>query len=73
MARHLEDKGDNNRVENSHQPTSERERRMRGFKSGGQAQWLLSTFGTILSVFTRAIQLLAAKSYRAIMRGRFAC
>jgi putative transposase len=30
---HLRDKGLNNRAENSHQATRERERRMRGFKS----------------------------------------
>jgi putative transposase len=33
----------NNRAENSHQPTRERERRMRGFKSPGHAQRFLST------------------------------
>ena len=32
---HLSDKRANNRAENSHQPTRERERRMRGFKSAG--------------------------------------
>jgi putative transposase len=31
---HRRDKGLNNRAENSHQPTRERQRRMRGFKSG---------------------------------------
>ena|ERR1700719_4387222 len=33
----------NNRAENSHQPTRERERRMRGFKSPGHARRFLST------------------------------
>src|SRR5207237_6389440 len=32
----------NNRAENSHQPTRERERRMRGFKTPGHDQRLLS-------------------------------
>ena len=41
----------NNRAENSHQPTRERERRMRGFKSPGHAQRFLSSFGTIASFF----------------------
>ena len=35
--RHIQDKRANNRAENSHQPTRERERRMRGFKSAGHA------------------------------------
>jgi putative transposase len=35
----------NNRAENSHQPTRERERRMRGFKSPGHAQRFLSVLG----------------------------
>src|SRR6202162_5263012 len=35
---HHQHKGLNNRAENSHQPTRERERRMRGFKSAGHAQ-----------------------------------
>ena len=34
---HRRDKGLNNRAENSHQSTRERERRMRGFKSAGHA------------------------------------
>lgn len=48
---HHRDKGLNNRAENSHQPTCERERRMRGFKSPGHAQRFLSTFGVIASFF----------------------
>jgi putative transposase len=35
---HRRDKGLNNRAENSHQSTRERERRMRGFKSAAHAQ-----------------------------------
>ena len=41
----------NNRVENSHQPTRQRERRMRGFKSSGQAQQFLSAYGPIAQHF----------------------
>jgi putative transposase len=48
---HQQHKGLNNRAENSHQPTRERERRMRGFKSPGQAQRFLSVFGVIASFF----------------------
>ena len=37
----------NNRAENSHQPTRQRERRMQGFKSPGHAQRFLSDDGSI--------------------------
>ena len=38
----------NNRAENSHQPTRQRERRMQGFKSPGHAQWFLKEYRTAL-------------------------
>src|SRR5438046_2540309 len=69
--RHLQDKRANNRAENSHQPTRERERRMRGFKSAGHAQRFLSTFGVIASFFRPGRHLLAARNYREVMRRRF--
>ena len=68
---HLRGKGKNNRAENSHQPTRERERRMRGFKSVGHAQRFLATFGVIASFFRPGRHLLAAENYREIMRRRF--
>src|SRR6202521_4923564 len=61
----------NNRAENSHQLTRERERRMRGFKSSGHAQRFLSSFGVIASFFRPGRHLLAAMHCRAIMRRRF--
>jgi putative transposase len=61
----------NNRAENSHQPTRERERRMRGFKSPGHAQRFLSTFGVIASFFRPGRHLLAVRNYREILRRRF--
>jgi putative transposase len=61
----------NNRAENSHQPTRERERRMRGFKSPGHAQRFLSAFGVIMSFFRPGRHLLAAVNYREIMHRRF--
>jgi putative transposase len=61
----------NNRAENSHQRTREREHRMRGFKSPGHAQRSLSSFGTITSFFCPARHLLEAHTYRKIMRCRF--
>ena len=69
---HVQDKGSNNRAENSHQPTRERERRMRGFKSAGHAQRFLATFGVVSSFFRPGRHLLRAVNYREIMRRRFA-
>jgi putative transposase len=48
---HRRHKGLNNRAENSHQPTRERERRMRRFKSPGHAQRFLAAYGPIASHF----------------------
>ena len=42
---------ENNRAEVSHQPTRQRERQMRGFKSAGQAQRFLSVHGVIRNLF----------------------
>ncbi|MFB7850863.1 IS6 family transposase [Streptomyces sp. NPDC056053] len=44
---HRAHKGLNNRAENSHQPTRQRERAMKGFRSAGAAQRFLSAFGGI--------------------------
>ena len=44
---HRQHKGLNNRAENSHQPTRQRERAMRRFKSAEQAQRFLGPFGTV--------------------------
>src|ERR1700674_3042938 len=68
---HIRDKRSNNRAENSHQPTRERERRMRGFKSTGHAQRFLATFGVIASFFRPGRRLLTARNYRQVMHRRF--
>ena len=68
---HCRERWLNNRAENSHEPTRERERRMRGFKSPGHAQRFLSVFGVIASFFRPGRHLLAAVIYREIMRRRF--
>ncbi|MBV8883405.1 MAG: IS6 family transposase, partial [Chroococcidiopsidaceae cyanobacterium CP_BM_RX_35] len=68
---HRAHKGLNNRVENSHQPTRVRERRMRRFKSPGQAQRFLSTFGPIRDHFHPKQHELSAKRYREQLRQRF--
>ena len=41
----------NNRCENSHRPTRQREYRMQGFKSAGHAQRFLSAYGPIAQHF----------------------
>jgi len=69
---HRRDKGLNNRAENSHQPTRECERRMRGFKSAGHAQRFLSTFGMITDLFNVGRHLLSAVNYRVLLGRRFA-
>ena len=68
---HLSDKRANNRAENSHQPTRERERRKRGFKSAGHAQRFLATSGVVSSFFRPGRHMLRAVNYREIMRRRF--
>ena len=54
----------NNRAENSHQPTRQRERRMGRFKSPGHAQRLLSAYGPIASHFRPRRHRLPAPEYR---------
>jgi putative transposase len=61
----------NNRAENSHQPTRQRERRMQRFKSPGQAQRFLSAYGPIAQHFRPRRHRLSAPAYRQEMRKRF--
>jgi putative transposase len=68
---HRQHKGLNNLGENSHQPTRTRERRMRRFKSPGQAQRFLSAFGPIRGHFHPKQHQLTAHHYREQMRQRF--
>jgi putative transposase len=60
----------NNRAENSHQPTRQRERRMQGFKSAGHAQRFLAAYGPIAQHFRPRRHLLPASVYRQEMRQR---
>jgi putative transposase len=53
-----------NRTANSHQPTRERERRMRRFKSPGHAQRFLAAYGHIASLFRPRRHRLIATAYR---------
>ena len=68
---HRQHKGLNNRAENSHQPTRERERRMRRFKSAEQAQRFLAPFGLIGGHFRVGRHRLRAERYRQEMAHRF--
>ena len=54
----------NNRAEISHEPTRQRERTMRGFKSMGQAQRFLAVHGTMRNLFAIPQHLMRAKHYR---------
>jgi putative transposase len=61
----------NNRAENSHQPTRQRERCMQGFKSPGHAQRFLSAHGPIASHFRPRRHRLPARAYHQEMTRRF--
>jgi putative transposase len=61
----------NNRAENSHQPTRQRERTMRRFKSAGHAQRFLAAHGRIREHFCPRRHRLGAKRYRAVLQERF--
>jgi putative transposase len=61
----------NNRAENSHQPTRQRERTMRRFKSAGHAQRFLSAHGPILSHFRPRRYGFRARDYRQEMARRW--
>ncbi|MBL3670613.1 IS6 family transposase [Streptomyces sp. M2CJ-2] len=65
-------KGLNNRAENSHQPTRQRERAMKGFRSVGGAQRFLAAFSGISPHFRPFRHLMTAAHYRAEMAVRFA-
>lgn len=64
----------NNRAENSHQPTRqrERERAMKRFTSPGHAQRFLSAFGGISPHFRPGLHRLTAHEWRTEMADRFA-
>ena len=62
---HRKHKGLNNRAENSHQPTRQRERQMKRFKSAGQAQRFLSAQDGIDNLFHLRRPQVPATQYRA--------
>ncbi|WP_280703092.1 IS6 family transposase [Kitasatospora sp. GP82] len=69
---HRSHKGLNNRAENSHLPTRERERAMKGFRSVGAAQRFLAAFSGISPHFRPRRHLMTGPDYRAEMIIRFA-
>ncbi|GAB3179947.1 IS6 family transposase [Streptomyces incanus] len=71
-AGHRSHKRLNNRAENSHQPTRQRERAMKGLRSTGGAQRFLSAFRGISPHFRPRRHLMTASGYRAEMTIRFA-
>ena len=61
----------NNRAENSHQPTRQKERQMRGFKSLGHAQRLLLAHGPIHDLFRHDRHLTSAGTFRELQQHAF--
>jgi putative transposase len=59
----------NNRPENSHQPTRERERRMRGFRDIERTQAFLSSFGPIRQHFALPRHRMHAAAHRTLLSG----
>ncbi len=59
----------NNRAEVSHQPTRQRERQMRRFKSAAHAQRFLSVHGAVRNLFNLSRHRLRSRDYR-LLRGR---
>jgi putative transposase len=68
---HIRNKGANNRAENSHQPTRQRERRRNRFRSAGSAQRFLSSFSFINNHFCNYRHTLSAANHRLVMAKRF--
>jgi len=69
---HRRHQGRNNRAENAHQPTRERERRMRRFTSPGHAQSFLAAYGPIVGHCRPRRHRLSTAAYRETRHERFA-
>ncbi|MFD5663227.1 DDE-type integrase/transposase/recombinase, partial [Streptomyces hirsutus] len=69
---HRSHKGLDNRAENPHQPTRQRERAMKGFRSIGGAQRFLAAFSGISPHSRPRRHLMTAAHYRAEMITCFA-
>ena len=62
---------ENNRAEVSHQPTRQRERQMRRFKSAAHAQRFLSVHGLVQNLFRVGRHLLRAVTHRGLRTRAF--
>jgi putative transposase len=63
-ARHEQGRRQNNRAENSHQPTRRRERKMQGFKSPGSAQRFLACHAAVHNTFNLQRHLISRPTLR---------
>jgi putative transposase len=68
---HRQHKGLNNRAELSHQPTRQRERQMRRYKSPGHAQRFLSVHGLVNNAFRCQRNRLSAQQYKHVRAKAF--
>ena len=69
---HRTDRYENNRAEVSHQPTRQRERQIRRFKSAAHAQRFLSVHGLVLNLFQVGRHLLRSAHQRLLWMRAFA-
>ncbi len=65
-SRHGRGRWENNRAENSHQPTRRRERKMQRFKSVGSAQKFLSSHAAVYNTFNVQRHLTSAQTHRTL-------
>lgn len=68
---HRQNKYLNNRAENSHQPTRQREHAMKGFRSVGSAQLFLASFSRISPHFRPPRHRMTATDHRTDIAARF--
>ncbi len=68
---HITDQYANNRAEVSHQPTRQRERQMRRFKSAAHAQRFLSVHGPVQNLFRVGRHLFRAVHHRLLRTRSF--
>ena len=61
----------NNRCENSHQPTRQRERAMKGFRTAGSAQRFPASFSQISPHFRPPRHRMSATDHRTELAARF--
>ena len=72
LVEHRQSRYLNNRAENSHQPTRQRERAMKRSRTPGAAQRFLAVFSVISPHFRPRRHRLTADDYRTEMADRFA-